>query len=161
MTEEQSNIISMRPDISPVSTEQTEDKSKSKYIPPRTLANPTEFYLLPNNQDIINDFKLAGGCFDLFLKRSIERPAYKKVVGMQILEQLAAVPAELEEFERTRAAAERAEALLARDEVVKLSKEKGQSQITALKMVQDFVKDHAGKTKAVDPMDKHLSTLEE
>lgn len=155
MTEDKNNIISMRSDSTPTSGGKA-GRSKSKYIAPKTSDNPSAFYLLPSNEQILEDFKLAAGCFDDFIEKNFSKD-HRQVAAIQVMEQIAQDPLAQQEFNIIRAAYEQSEALLARDEIIRLSKTKGQSQITALKLVQEFKKDHKGLIR--EAIDAHLEDI--
>ena len=135
-------------------------RTKSNYRRPGSEGNENgEFWKLPDNSTILDDFKKSGGSLNAFLVDNILTAEDHKVVAIQVLEQISKNHADQETFDSIRVAAEKAEALLARDEIVRLSKFKSNSQITALKLVQEFTKDHQQKGPT-DPMDDHLSEIE-
>lgn len=131
-------------------------RPKNKYIAP---TDDEDSFTLPDNKTILRDFKCCGGSFNAFLQKFCVNKDQQKILACDVLAQINEVREDREAWEQIRILAEQSEALLARDRIIELSKQKGGSQIQALKQVRDFTKDHIGKVR--EAIDQHLEEIED
>jgi len=157
------NIISIQKTTDVTCKKEPTVKQSLKYIPPGTLENPSEFFKLPSNKEILKDFKLCGGSLLQLLNEHVPAVSKRNLAALQIFEQLQKNEKDLEEYNQISMSADMVAIQTAKEEMIKLSKAKGHSQMTALKAVTDFAKQHPKQEKTKDqkdPMDQHLDVLE-
>jgi hypothetical protein len=157
MKDKDDNITSIHPGIKHTSTGTKAGKSNSQYIPPKTFGNPSEQWILPPNEILLEDFYAAGGSIEKHLDSIGVNKANRQSVAIQIVEQLEADEASAQKFLKLRMAADKAAALLARDEIIRVSQTRGgTNQLAALKIVAEWTTKMKEEPKKGRGIEDHL-----